>query len=59
MYHTPAAVQVGVDVDNCRVLERRRLVVASIISWTTAKSLVEGKAVFGRHDIVKHRVHRA
>jgi hypothetical protein len=50
---------VRVDIDNCRVLERGCFLVAATIRRATAKSLVEGQAVLGRHNIVKHRVHCA
>lgn len=48
-----------IDIDDCRVLERRCFFVLTAIGRAAAKSLVEGQAVLGRHDIVKHRVHCA
>jgi hypothetical protein len=59
MYYTPAAVQVRVDIDNSRVLEGGCFLVVTIIRRATAKCLVEGQAVLGRHNIVKHRVYCA
>jgi hypothetical protein len=53
---TPAAIQVGVHVDNCGLPENRCFSVGAAVSLITAKCLSKSQAILGRHHAVKNRV---